>query len=207
MAPPHRTARGRKLKGSLGVFVAADESESGFVKDSEVSTFARTFLDESDGRGVAAVLGAWKVLAASAVAITHTGVTAKTALATVNVPAGAMGLNGILRVTTLWSVTGSSNAKTVAFELGGSTFFGRAESGASTVAIRDQREINNRNSAASQVTMSSASAASFGVNTAAPTTRTVNTAIAQDLIFYATLASAGETITLESYTVELFYAA
>lgn len=143
----------------------------------------------------------WLVLGGSAVASAHTGDTTKTELARCRIP--ALLPNSRLRVTTMWSVTGSTNAKTLAFEYGGSTFLGRSESTSSTVSLRDQREICNRGSTASQVVLPTASMASFGVNTAAPTARTVETNIAKDLIFYGTLALDSETVTLESWLVEL----
>src|SRR5688500_6060251 len=59
------------------------------------------------------------VLAQSAVAASHTGNTTETTLATVTVPANAIGANGRLRVTSLWSHTNSANSKTLRVRFGG----------------------------------------------------------------------------------------
>jgi len=66
--------------------------------------------------------------------------------------------------------------------------------------------IANRNSAASQVAQS---LVGFGwnANASAVVTATVDTASAQDLVITGTLASSGDTLTLESYLVELLYGA
>ena len=52
-----------------------------------------------------------RVLGMSNVAIPLTGTVALTALVTIPVPAGVMGLNGVLRVTTTWTCTNNANAK------------------------------------------------------------------------------------------------
>lgn len=150
--------------------------------------------------------GTFYVLASSGAALSHTGDTSKTALATIPIPAGAMGANGRLRITTHWTVTGSTNSKTTSYEYGGGVFFSVSTTTAATVGWREQREIVNRNSASSQVCLR-ASSLGTGTLTASTTTAAVNTASAQDLIFYATLTDSGETVTLEYYCVELLYAA
>ncbi len=147
-----------------------------------------------------------KVLAQSSVAVSHTGDTNETIKATVVIPAGAMGLNGRLRVTTLWSTTNSANNKTVRVRLGGiggTSFLGAIAT--TTATFKSQIEIGNRNAANSQVAFASNSftAGGWGSTTTAVTTGAIDTSAAQDLVFTATLASAGETITLESYLVEL----
>lgn len=160
-------------------------------------------------RGAAANLGTWYVLASSAIAASVTGTLTETTLATVTLPAGAMGANGAIRVTSVWATPGgSANAKTVRTRLGGI-------SGAQVMAIgvttslsvsESTRLIQNRNSASSQVTRNSGSPGSGG-SSAAPTTSAINTAVAADLVFTGQLANTGETITLESYMVEVYFAA
>lgn len=66
-----------------------------------------------------ATLGAWRVIAASAVAVSHTGDTIETVLANIAIPAGAMGANGALHITAVFSYTNSANAKTLRIRLGG----------------------------------------------------------------------------------------
>ena len=51
------------------------------------------------------------VLDASGAQASHTGNTTETTLATIAVPGGAMGANGAIRISTLWSFSGSAGAK------------------------------------------------------------------------------------------------
>lgn len=166
--------------------VAIDGNTSGFIKDTE----------------------GWRVLAASGVLASHTGDTTETALATIAIPAGAMGPNGMLKVTSLWTVPNSANNKTLRYRLGGGagTEF-LAYVATTSAAVHAQRVIQNRNSQASQVGFSPASSNSYVATTASNATGTINTANAQDLVISGQLASAGETITLEGYLVELKYGA
>ena len=146
-----------------------------------------------------------RILGASAVAVPLTGSTSETILATIVVPAGSMGTNGLLRVSYLWSMTSSANVKTPRLRLGGiagTAFYQQTHT--TTATLRHQTEIANRNSAASQVSYPSiAGGGGWSTSAQAVTTGTVNTAVAQDLVITGQLASAGETITLESYIVEL----
>lgn len=180
---------------------------AGVAEEIACTAPGRALIAAADARAQCAVLGTWHVLAASAVALPVTGGTSKTALATISVPAGAMGANGRLRVTTHFSLTASTNTKTLSYEFGGTVFYSRAEASATVATYRDQREIANRNSASSQVAWRSTSIGGFGGGTAATTTGAINTASAQQLIIYGQLANAGETIALENYIVELLYQA
>lgn len=163
----------------------------------------------STERGAAANLGTWHVLAKSGVAVPLTGSTSETALATVAIPAGAMGPNGVLRVTTLWSLTNSANNKTPRVRLGGISGTAFRGQNLTTVASgRDQIEIHNRNAQNSQV--SNPAGGGFGgagTSSSVITTATVDTSIAQDLVISGQLANSGETLTLEAYTVEVLYGA
>ena len=144
------------------------------------------------------------VLASSAVAVSHTGNTNETVLATVTIPAGAMGLNGALRITSTWSHPGgSANNKTMRIRLGGisGTTFMFVVLTANVSSQDPFRIIQNRNSASSQICKAQGSLGT--TSNSANVTGTVNTANAQDLVFTAQLANGGETITLEQYTVEL----
>lgn len=148
--------------------------------------------------------GRYSIIAASAVAVPHTGNTNETTLATVAIPAGAMGLNGSLRVTTLWSCTNSGNNKTMRARLGGiggSAFL--AAVATTSASMRVMSILSNRDAANSQVGFPSGNSAGTGTSTGAIFTSAVDTSAEQTLVLTAQLASAGETITLESYQVEL----
>lgn len=150
----------------------------------------------------------WTILAASAVASSITGTLTETILATVTIPAGAMGPNGAIRINSVWSTPGGSgNSKSLRARLGG---IGGAQVMAVAVTTslsvsEAGRLVQNRNSASSQVTRNSGNPGNGG-SSSAVTTATANTAAAVDLVFTGQLANTGETITLESYMVESFYA-
>lgn len=144
------------------------------------------------------------ILAQSAVAVPLTGTASETALATIAIPAGTIGPNGSLRITTLWSHTNSANNKTWRIRLGGigGTAFA-AVVRSTTATDHDIRIIRNRGSASSQVALTAGTGVGFGTSGSAPVTGSVDTASAQDLVLSGQLANTGETITLEAYTVEL----
>jgi hypothetical protein len=149
-----------------------------------------------------------RILARSAVAAAHTGDTSETTLATVTVPAGAMGANGRIRVTTLWSVTNSANNKTLRVRFGGAAGTAFTNATITTQAThRHQTEWSNRNSASSQAGGPAAGTGGFGSATGALVTAAQNTANAVDIVISGQLANSGETVTLESYLVELLYGA
>lgn len=158
-----------------------------------------------------AAVGTWQILDASAVAVSHTGSTTETVLATISIPAAAMGPNGLLRVSTVWSFNGASG-KTPRIRLGGAAGDAFLSSSASTsVLMHDRREIANRNSEASQIGSYSASFGSAGgwgtLTSGSLVTSTVDTSTAQDLVISGQLVDGLDTISLESYLVELFYQA
>lgn len=183
-------------------------SGAGAAEEIACTAAGRALIDDADARAQCATLGAWCVLGASAVAATHTGDTLEAVLATVALPAGAVGANGILRVTSTWSYTNSANTKTPRIRLGGTTGSVVLGPGVTTTAsLVVQRLIQNRNAQNSQVALGSANANSFASSTGAPLTTSVDLSAAQDLVFSGQLANAGETITLEAYLVEVAYRA
>jgi hypothetical protein len=147
-----------------------------------------------------------RLLAASAATgMSHTGNTNETALATISIPGGAMGLNGGLLIYTTWTYTNSGNNKTLRVRFGGASGTQYLASTTTTTAtLSDFRKIRNRNSASAQIGNTAGGAGStFGTTASAVTTSSVDTTAAVDLVISAQLASAGETITLESYEVWL----
>lgn len=140
------------------------------------------------------------VLAASGVAVSHTGTITKTALVTIVVPGGLMGPQGRLRVTALWTNNNNANNKTVFIEFGATGFLGSTNT--TTIAQNQQITIANRNSLSSQVGFGGLFGG-FGASGAAVTTSAINTAIDQNLVFSVQLANAADTAALEHYLVEL----
>jgi hypothetical protein len=149
-------------------------------------------------------VGVWQRLGSSSAAIPHTGTTSQTTLATIPVPAGAMGPKGKLRITALWSVTNSANNKTLRAFLGATTLHAVNYTTVATVGF--VKEVQNRNNQAAQVA-SPAGDLNIGTSTtSAVITATEDTATAKNVTLTAQLANSGETITLESYLVEVLYA-
>ncbi len=142
------------------------------------------------------------VLAKSGVGVSHTGNTTETTLATITVPAGAMGPNGQIEVEALFSINNSANSKTMRVRLGGS--LAGATATTSTASFQGKSRIANRNSASSQVAPASlvVSSSATAVNTLA-----INTANAADITITGQLANAGDSVTLESYLVRVTYGA
>jgi len=160
----------------------------------------KRFLD-LDGYGS----GRFNVHAQSSVAASHTGNTSETNLATVSVPAGAIGANGRLRITAQFSYPNSANNKILRVRFGGTAF--HVVTVTTTTHTKFQIDIGNRNSASSQVAGVTGLNSGFGASTSAMATGTVNTGNAQNILLSVQLADGSETIVLESYDIELLYAA
>lgn len=135
-----------------------------------------------------------------------TGTTAETVLAPpCTVPAGAMGPNGRVRITTVWSWTNSANTKQTRVRFGGvsgTSYFSFV--GSTTASMRGQAEIANRNSASSQIGgPQSSTVTGWNASGVANVTSSVNTNNDTDIIIAGQLSNASDTMTLESYLVEL----
>lgn len=149
------------------------------------------------------------ILGASAASgMSVTGTTSETILATVQIPGGAMGANGIIRVTSLWSMTSSANTKTLTWRfgaagagIGGTTYSGTPVTTSSL--FHDMRLVRNITASTQKGLSSGNPTGGLGVSSGALVTSSVNTANAAEVAFTATLTNTGETITLESYLVEL----
>lgn len=149
----------------------------------------------------------YRVLGASAVAVSGGADTNENVLATITIPAGAMGLNGILRVYHSWTVTSSVNNKTLKVRLGGigGTAFAAGTFTTSAAAI-GLTVISNRGAANSQVGPPAATSTFAGTVSGtgnALTTASIDTSAATTLVLTGQKASSGETLTLEQYLVEL----
>lgn len=145
------------------------------------------------------------VLAASGVAVDHTGDTSETTLATVTLPAGAMGPNGFIEILSLWRFTSSINAKTARIKFGGTTIYSNAQSTLGNVFARDHRSIHNRNAANSQVYNAGSVPFTTGGSTAMGT-MAIDTTADVTIALTGQLASAGETIALDAYRILVYRA-
>jgi len=216
---------GTPIGGMTNNVIEAD-IEDGTYQDFKVysaissSTRKNTVIfDEPDGRTAVATgpsqsntvgltytyknQGQWRVLASSSAASSITGTVSETTLGTVTVPANAMGRNGLLRVTTVWSYTESANNKTLRVNACGANYMEAFGSTSLAESIQHQFTIQNQNSAAVQVGFESPQAFTYSGNARRQTTQ--NTTAAHNITWAATLANTGETITLVSYLVEVCY--
>lgn len=160
-----------------------------------------TAQNAASSQALTFALGAPYVLCRNAAAASHTGDTNETTIATCTVPANSLGANGRLRVYSVWGYTNSANAKNlrVRFSTISGTAYAEVAPTTST-AIVLAFDIANRGATNSQVGKPTASGSASGT---AAITSAVATTASTTLVFTAQLASAGETITLESSIVEV----
>lgn len=141
------------------------------------------------------------VLYTSAIAsAAFTGSLTVTTLRSVIIPGGVMGPDGAIEVRTKWSGTNNANLKIAFTRLNGTTVSGV---GFTTAASQGVRHVfQNRGSEASQLTSNGAAVETTNGGTDWGTT-TINTALDTTLSFDASLANVADSMTLQSYTVEL----
>lgn len=142
-----------------------------------------------------------RALAQSAVAVPHTGDTTETVLATVVIPAGAMGPNGQVEIETLWSMPNNANNKTVKIKFGATAV--QTIVLTTVLSAQYRARVSNRGATNSQVAASTA-ISGLGSIAAAAITPAIDTTAAVAITILGTVANAADTITLESYIVKLF---
>lgn len=167
---------------------------------------AQQLCDDASFRAMCATLGAWHALAHSGAQSSHTGNTTETALATVTVPAGAMGPNGALRILAGFSGTSSANNKTVRVKFGSLSGTNFLSTNITTNGLVWGGVIMNRNAQNAQIGapngVSGVGSIGYPFLTAA-----IDTSASTTLVFAGTLANAGETVSLEYFYVDVLYGA
>jgi hypothetical protein len=140
----------------------------------------------------------WQSGAAAAV----TGTTAETALATITVPANALGANGALHIQTVRSFNNDASGKTsrVRYSSISGTEY-RLTADANTAGISDYLMISNANATNAQVGGPPSTGAGLGVGT--HTTSAVDTTAATTLVITGQLTDGADNITLRHYKVTL----
>ena len=166
---------------------------------SGVSIATGVIATDALGGGTGRGLQSPGVLAQSGASTSVTGTVSKTALATITIPGGMLGANGIIRIIPLFSYTNSANNKTLSTELNGTAVV----SAVVTTTADDQFIIIYR--AANSTTAQKYYVGGTGIGPIASAigTAAINTANDVILTISGTLANTGETITLEAYTVEI----
>lgn len=153
------------------------------------------------------VSGVTSLLASSFAAVSCGADVTEDTLATITVPANQIGANGMLRITTHWSMTSSVNNKTIKVHfsgLAGTAFMQGGPGLTSRSSAIIQTWIANTNATNTQ-TGGSWGLDSSGTAAAAQTgiTAVVDTTASTTIVITGQKASAGETLTLVGYTVEL----
>jgi hypothetical protein len=148
------------------------------------------------GNNSPAALG--RILAQTTVPSSHTGDLVETTLATVTIPANALGANG--RVTIVFGVT-QTTAQTLKMKLGGTTLFTVATAATTYIlngCIANRGAANSQRHEFIQVGVSNASV------TGQLGTAAIDTTASVDITITGTLTNAANSITLESLHVILY---
>lgn len=144
------------------------------------------------------------VIAQSYAAVSGAADTNENTLATVTIPANAMGANGLLMVDALWTVTNGADDKILRIRFSGASgtqYFGATITSSATVRVNVL--IANRGATNSQVGWSGPTTVSYGGSAQAAVTSAVDTTAATTLVFTGQKETAGNTLTLDGYTVYL----
>lgn len=150
---------------------------------------------------MAALKGVY-ILGASAVVSSITGTTSETTLATIAVPANAMGANGVLRITVQWGYSGGTSSWTPRIKFNGTAYSDPSTFGNTSLSGRTQTQIANRNATNSQVGMGVQQINFAGVASAV-TTSAHDTTASQNITLTCQLANSGDTCRMDAYAVEL----
>lgn len=127
-------------------------------------------------------------------------------LASIAVPANTIGAHGIIRVTTFWEMTSSSNTKSMRVRLGAAALAGSlVYSGAATTIANSRAEttIDAMNSTSSQKSFTSAPRGTDYLVTqgTAALATSIDMTAAQNIVITGFVAG-GETITLLGYIIQ-----
>lgn len=128
-----------------------------------------------------------------------TGTTTETIMLSVTIPGGAMGKNGMLRFTTLWSWNNSAGSKTFRIKWGSTLLHGGSGTTVTTMEmIKHLRNVGAENSQITYTIPTIGAATSTAVTTVA-----IDTSQAFTIDFTGQLPLTSDNITLESALVEL----
>jgi hypothetical protein len=183
----------------VGTFKAAYATDHSSLSS---AAEARANLGLGTALAAATTFSGGYVVDASAVAVANTGSTTENTVATITIPAGAMGANGLVIVEAIWTVPNNANNKTMRTKFGGSNV--NVQTVTTQQSYTQRVRIRNRNSASSQVCPPSGLSTGEGFSTAANVTTAINTASATTVTLTAQCAVGTDTITLEEYTVMVF---
>jgi hypothetical protein len=147
------------------------------------------------------------ILAASSAAVSCPADANEDVLAIIVVPANALGPNGVLRISTLWSMSNNANSKTIRVRYSGPAGAQYLAAGFTTAgSAAAQTLIFNRgaNSQCGSGTSGFVSISPFGAGTVSGLTSAADTTLPTAIYITGQKAVGGDILTLESYLVELF---
>jgi len=133
-----------------------------------------------------------------------TGTTAETLLCpALLIPAGTMQANSMMRIESAWSSSATTNNRIHTIKIGTTTLWTRTRNSAVSISEVPLLLLQNRGSVSSQILLT-ASNVGYGSNlTTVPSTSTIDFSLEQNLYFYGQLGVAGDTLTLEGYSVKI----
>jgi len=137
-----------------------------------------------------------------AAAVSLTGTTTETTLATITVKGGLMNAKGKLKMWPLFSCTNNANTKLFFIRIGGAVFNAISYS-TNALSVQFLSVVRNINSESVQLAFSSGNTIGLGNSSIAVTSASVDTAADFTIAISATLANSGDTFTLHSFFVEI----
>lgn len=152
-------------------------------------------------------VGGTALLACSGVSVADANDTVENTLATITVPANAMGANGAVEIWASFTVTSSANTKTARIRFGGAagTIY-QALAPTTSASLQMYARITNRNATNSQVS-GSATSVVFGVSSNAIVTSSVDTTAAVTAVITAQkdagAVAATDLCTLQDYLARI----
>lgn len=140
------------------------------------------------------------ILGKSSAAVTAPLDTNTNTLATITVPAAAMGANGLLRIKALFNAATATTNRTCTIQFGGTAMCTKILS--NEVDMLLEVEISNANSVSAQYGIPTFTTIN-GIQLLTPTTAAINTAAAADVTIKVTKATGADPLILKTYSVEL----
>lgn len=194
--------------GRLRSIAESLELSANITWDGDENMSEAGYLKRIEEAAAALGLPPVQLLDVSGAAVSHTGDTNETALATIPIAAGLMDINDRLEISGVFTFPNSANIKTLRVRLGGiaGTIF-KSFTPTTTTQIDFLTHITNRGAQDAQVGPPAGQIVINQSIAASVVTGAIDMSEAQDLVITAQLASAGETITLQSRCVKLIRAA
>ena len=149
------------------------------------------------------------IFAQSAVAVASTAVTTEEIYKTITIPGGAVGPNGSIEINVSWSCTNGANNKTFNVRVGGAAGALLYQDTKTTInytsTLKFLHNINVQNSQKSNAPGFNWSNGGSGNATNVNFTSAVDTSVNWDIVISGQKAVAGDSLTLETYQVKIFY--